>query len=472
MKRTPHGLALAWAASMLFWSAAASGQIFPIDCDTVNAENVTAGSTITNGYTAGFVSSNGYWSLGNNTSFQIPDNGIICVRRITGSGNVRTINLLRNSNNTPVTIYVEEYVSMSNSRLVVSGGSSATYNSLGMTYRGGIGGPGGSDGGSCENNPITGLRAGEGLGPGGGKGSVVGGGGGGASATRPGQGGHNGGAGGLHTSSFEERILHGGSGGGCGFRSSTLFGGGGGGGVMTIAATQYIDTGATSGGFYALGGSANQGGGGGGGGVVRLVSPTIQGSGNLDVRGNAGGTCGSSSNPTGGCGANGLVKLEGTTVNGNFVLTAFNLNGKDSVKFGTPQQIAPATALVPTVRIINIAADFDGIATDQMPPPVDFLLHTYQRRAVYFESNQVLTLTLETTHVPPTALVNVRMNTIETNPAASVNTVVQATSPTGAGITKNWTATLTVPAGTKIGSLEAWVNSVCTPGTTGCPVVE
>jgi len=497
LMRTPLSLAALTASLLLLASPALAAPALPfvVNCKTMNAANIGV-TADANGYTSidpfptGGVFVQGYASY----EVQLPANGIICVKSYQGNTNssgYQRITFKRNAANTPVYLLVEDTLNLSYSYISVSGTSPSDFFSAGLTDKGGLGGPGGSDGGSCDYSVATSKRSGEGLGPGGGKAAntTYKGGGGGAGPTRSGGAGYNqsggagaGAAGGVALSAFDHRILHGGSGGGCGDMNGTAYGGGGGGGVLVVVAGTSIYTGVgTSAGFYAAGGNSVSGGGGGGGGMVRLISPVIYGDGLIDVRGSWAASipgahttvpsCNNTSN-YGGCGGNGLVKLEGYDVAGNFVQYTHRANGRDSLKFGAPQTPVLAAANIPTVEVINVEATFDGSVENQQPPPVDFTDHPYVHPGMYFRSEQVVTVTVLTKHVPNTAVVKVRMNAM--NPANDTSIVVNAGAPTAGAngsYEYTWTANLTVPADAKIGSIEAWVASVCTPGTLGCNTV-
>ncbi len=496
----------------------------PINCKTMNADNIGV-TADADGYTSisPFPPSGGVWTnayTGTGT-VDLPENGIICLRQITTNSGELKFN--RNSDNTPVYILVEENIDMGSRYFNVDGKGGTNITRIGMTYSGGLGGPGGSDGGSCDFVDSTSLRAGEGIGPGGGRASIkpYAGGGGGASAIRPGlRGGNSGAYGGDVYSQIDDRLLHGGSGGGCGNDSTGAaathgYGGSGGGGVLVVAAGTEINI--SSGRFLARGGPACNGGGAGGGGVVRLISPKIYGSGHIDTRGGAAygacpnGTargpfdvhtavsCGTTS-PYGGCGGTGLVKIEGYDISGAFLSYIYRTQGefaKDanpdlSIRYGTPQPIVLATEDIPTVEIINVGALFDTTWQDQTPPPVDYAIHPYTAPGMYFRGGQQVTVKVETNHVPSNATLYLRMNAMDPDvdlyPAGNPDALKEivgdgllgvggSANPklaTGGGALPTmfvWEGNITVPAGAEIGDIEAWVGSVCTPGTDGCDSV-
>jgi len=484
---TNHIIPTGFAALCLAASLAAPAQAnspFDIDCFRDNVENIAAGFAHPSGYSNAAVWSNapanGVWNLPNaNVTATLPPNGILCIKSLSGNNSstaVRVLSFVGNERNTPVILLVEDGLSLNNYQAIsVDGANAVTFFSVGLTRLGGVGGPGGFHGGSCDFSIPSQRRAGAGLGPGGGAGFVgTTGGGGGAGPTRSGgQGFESGGLGGQAVGSFDLRFLHGGSGGGCGANvNGDAFAGGGGGGVLIIAAGDSIHLGGTNSGLRARGGTSTAGGGGGGGGLIRLIAPVIEGAGAVDVRGSGGGNCAVSAT-RGGCGGHGLIKLEGLNAGGNFVNTAITLHGKETIKYGAPQSVRLSDELVPTVEVTNVRATFDGTVHDQAPPAIDLSEHPYRSPSTHLRDGQTLTVTLRTRHVPDDAVVNLRMNTIAANPQAGTGDVtVQATNPTGAGAERTWTATVTVPLGARLGSLEAWVASVCTPDTAGCPPVN
>ena len=496
LMRTPLSLAALTTSLFVASPALATPALpFTVNCKTMNAANIGV-TADANGYTSIYPFTHGpdfdwqtYYGSGSMDT-PLPANGIICLRSFKGqpSAYYSYLRFVRNAGNTPVYFIVETTIDMGYSWLQASGTTASDFFSAGLTDKGGLGGPGGSDGGSCDYSVATSKRSGEGLGPGGGyaANTTYKGGGGGAGPTRSGGAGYNqsGGAsagalGGTALSAFDHRILHGGSGGGCGDMAGTAYSGGGGGGVLVVVAGTSIQTGYNSNaGFAAMGGASNSGGGGGGGGMVRLISPKIFGDGFVDVRGSATalGFGAYTSNPScnntsnyGGCGGHGLVKLEGYDVAGNFVQYTHRANGRDSVKFGAPQTPVLAAANIPRVEVTKVTATFDGSTEEQIPPAVDFTDHPYVHPGMYFRSEQVVTVTVLTKHVPNSSVVKVRMNAM--NPANATSVVVNAGSPVAGAngsYEYTWTATLTVPTDAKIGSIEAWVASVCTPGTLGC----
>jgi hypothetical protein len=461
----------------------------PFTCQQINAENIAAGTADANGYTLGVpgIAVSGIWNVPNApTVVDLPPNGIVCVKSLTGgTGTVRTLRFNRNARNTPVYLLAEDFLSLGALTVDVSGGQGVSQTAMGLTILGGVGGPGGSDGGSCDLTVTNTPRMSDGQGPGGGKGRATLSAGGGASAVSNGGNGFSSGAvGGSAPSLWEHQLLFGGYGGGCGFNhtNTSVYGsGGGGGGVVVLATNGQLNTGNTSGGVRATGGttSPSGGGGAGGGGVIRLIATSIDGTGQIDVRGAAGtSSCGTSSFP-GGCGGVGLVKFEGPIVNGVLapnvnaatLNTAINTNGEAAVKFGVARTIVPTTPLRPQVRVLSITSNIDGTPQAQTVPLVTSQLHPHLRPTVVVAHAAQMTVTVETTHVPTTATVFVKVNYLDNAPTTGSNQIVSASNPTGTGPTKTWTATFTVPSGMKLGTVDAWVTSVCTPGAANCPPV-
>ena len=146
--------------------------------------------------------------------------------------------------------------------------------------------------------------------------------------------------------------LLGGSGGGGGCVSGTTVGSGGGagGGAILVASSTRIEM---SGGINAMGARGiSESGGGGSGGAVRLMAPTLSGSGTVDVR--AGARTVGTFQVLGGAGR---VRFEGFSIAST--LTARPVN---SLATSSPGSVfAPASA--PTVRVTSVG----GIAVSASP---------------------------------------------------------------------------------------------------------
>ena len=498
--RISYGIRLgaAFAATSLLLAAGGAARAdVVIDCKTMNAANIARGLADVNGYSIdpAFTSSGTgssifrYLALNVSRTVALPPDGILCVRYITCSAaSGATLSFTRNDANTPVYLLVQDTVQLNNNncRIDASGGPAvAAPGGMGLTVRGGIGGPGGSDGGSCDGTG-AGRRAGNGVGPGGGRGASAAGGGGGASPVTDGGGNFEGDAnGGAHFALPSYRMVHGGSGGGCGYNAAgtSAGGGGGGGGVLVVAAGQYIEMDGTYSGFWARGGgerdASNLLGGWGGGGVVRLISDEIRGTGgHIDVRAETTNTSGATSycgpynaSYAGGCGGAGLILIEGP-LSPIATDTQFVANSLPQSALGTgaSRDPLPDSASAPTLAITQVFTNWTGVAETLIPiqTPGAGADHVHASVGVFLDSPsapaQVVVVTLASNNVPDTAVVNVKMNAVGT-PAVTVVATLATGSGSGA---LTWEASLTVPGGTDLGTLEAWISNVCTAGSPGC----
>ena len=220
------------------------------------------------GFNAGSDGSLGDVVIGASTNIALPPDGVLNYRSLQIASGV-TVTFTRNARNTSVYILSQGDVVV-NGSIDVSG-ARATANA------GGVGGPGGFDGGSPGFGDET--PPGNGFGPGGGGAgrnscsALPGVAGGGSFGTR--------GPGPSAGDSYGTSLLLpmvGGSGGGGGVGATT--GGGGGGGAILLASNTRIQV---SGSILATGGSAGFCLNGGSGGAIRLVSMVVAGSGSLNV---------------------------------------------------------------------------------------------------------------------------------------------------------------------------------------------
>lgn len=280
-------------------------------------------------FVSGSTGADGAFAPTANTTVQLPPSGVLHYTTVTIPAGV-TVKFGKNSANTAVVILTTGDVTIGGA-IDISGGASlmTKYGLAGDMNKGGVGGPGGFDGGRGglqEQN----RKGGTGYGPGGAGGgihmtvndqpncynAVQGGGGGGFAA-----GGAssfciaNGGAfsatqrtgyGGSQYGANSMLPLVGGSGGGGGGGGPNGWslpgsgGGGGGGAVMFVAAGSVSLTG-TINARGGNGGAINNGacsrndtnsggaGGGGSGGAVRILTPAFTGGGSIDVGGGTGG---------------------------------------------------------------------------------------------------------------------------------------------------------------------------------------
>ncbi len=312
-------------------------------------------------FSSGSTGADGPFNPTANTALTLPPNGVFNFTTVNIPAGV-TVTFTRNAANTPVILLATGDVTI-NGTLVVDGGAASAFG------RPGRGGPGGFDGGAGADGVGTTL-AGFGLGPGGGapgNGVTAGGGGGGygaagaAGVATPGTG--TPGAGGAAYGSAVLRPILGGSGGGGGgaiLGQAVGGGGGGGGGAIVIASSTratfntpfvlnatVIRAGGGAG-SSTIGGNGG-GGGGGSGGAIRVIAPTISGSGRLEARGGSGG----SSN--GGVGANGRIRLDATTL-------TFSGTTDPLTTTGLPQPVFPGTGQ-PTLTIASVG----GVAAPASP---------------------------------------------------------------------------------------------------------
>ena len=243
---------------------------------------LTANQALSQGFTSGSDGSYGPLTITNNTTLEMPADGKFQCTTITIAKDA-TLRFKRNPLNTPVFLLATEAVTI-DGFVEVSG-----LDSVASIPDGGLGGPGGFDGGKPGFNEVP---PGNGFGPGGGLGGVYDY----RSATGAGSGSY--GTVGTRGSSTKKGVIYGspllipiigGSGGG-GTSGSPGRGGGGGGGAILIASSKLIQINAT-GKILALGGGMRRNNDGypeylhnaGSGGAIRLVAPKISGTGELNV---------------------------------------------------------------------------------------------------------------------------------------------------------------------------------------------
>lgn len=404
---------------------------------------VLAPAAMAQSYASGSTAALGDFLSNGNVTLDVPADGILHYKHFTVQPG-HTVRFKRNARNTAIYLLASGHVTIKGT-LDVSGSTPQTIAGIGYTVRGGKAGPGGGDGGSCDT--IGGVRYGGGYGPGGGAPHNTLGAGGGASPIGAGSQGYNkGGAGGASWSHWSYQNIVGGSGGGCG----KGHGGSGGGGALIVAASGTITL---TGAIYARGGAASSYGGAGGGGMVRLVATQITGSGQINVMGTAGTTNCSKSNYPGGCGAAGLLKVEGWKVSGSFMANTVPVS---SLFFGTPQPAVPGGASQPTLKVSKITGETGG---DQLPPAPDLTEHTlHPTPKIYLEAGKTITVEVTATHVPVGTTVKVRLNTLGYGAP-----VVNSTALAGTLDESTATATFTIPAGTRLTTVDAWIPDVPAP---------
>lgn len=307
--------------------------------------------------------------ISSNTTLNLPADGKLHFRSLTVNGGV-TLKFSRNARNTPVFILSQTEVVV-NGTINVDGGSQ-------IVNTGGLGGPGGFDGGK----PGFGAEvpAGFGYGPGGGSSGTVGVG----LCSVPGlpPAGSYGTLGRLASSGIYGNTLLiplvGGSGGGGG-QGSTAGAGGGGGAVLIAANTRVSITGTVS----ARGGSGGMCDNAGSGGAIRLLSFKVEGAGTLNAEG------GSTPNRGFGTGGLGRVRIDTVIRTGlNFSITGVSTIGGNLLVF-------PPT--VATLNVIEAAGNPVPLGSD----PVVFTLpfgsstnRTIRIRAQDFGRNIPIRVTL------------------------------------------------------------------------------
>ena len=391
-------------------------------------------------FVSGSTGADGAFNPTENQTLQLPESGVFNFTTINIPSNV-TIRFARNSRNTPVVILATGTVTISGT-LDVSGSS-------GTAVLGGLGGPGGFNGGAggppAINGPFSPGITGDGPGGGaGGRGSsepnIFGTGGGGGFGT-PGFPGSSAdsrvinGAGGPKYGLATLLPLMGGSGGGGETgNSGSGSGGGGGGGALLIATSGTIGFGST--GFIhivARGGggsvSGSFGSGGGSGGAIRLIANGISGEFRVDCNGGFGGF-------TGGHGGGGYVRIEA------FNLTSFNLQPVNSgitlprITTATPGVVTPTNQ--PSIRIVSVA----GIAPPNQPNGSlqggpDIILPANQANPVNVSlaaSNIPLGTTLQVTLTPENGPRVVTQSTVLTGTLSSSTATASITLPDGISV--------------------------------------
>jgi len=301
-----------------------------------------AGPLFGQSFDAGSDGSLGDVIISSNTTLNLPADGKLHFRSLTVNSGV-TLSFSRNPRNTPVFVLSQTEVIVNGTINVDGGGRSAN--------TGGLGGPGGFDGGK----PGFGAEVppGDGYGPGGGapRSST-------SCTAGPGvpQGGSYGalGLGGGSGSTYGNTLLLplvGGSGGGGGQGSTS--GGGGGGGAMLIAANTRV---AISGTILARGGFGGTCNNAGSGGAIRLVSFKVEGAGTLNTEGG--------NTPSRGFGAGGLGRVRIDTV----IRTGLNFSITGISSIGGNLLVFPPT--VATLNVIEAAGNAVPLGSD----PVVFTL--------------------------------------------------------------------------------------------------
>lgn len=393
-------------------------------------------------YDSGSDGSMGVLSPSSSVTIPLPADGVLHYTDVDIPTGV-TVTFERNPRNTPVYLLSQNDILL-NGTISVSGGTAATINTVFITRRGGLGGPGGQDGGSSRiGNGLDAGAHGQGIGPGGAGASAQSyyGGGGGASPVTGGMKPKSASSGGVAWAQKEFWMLSGGSGGG----ASPGTGGGGGAGVLTLAASGTITI---NGGIYANGGKGDTYAGFGGAGIVRVVAGAISGSGTIQAVGNS-----SSCNNSGtACGGNGLIRLESFETIG-----ALTTKCTPTPEFGLPGKALPypTPALVPTVTIVSAHQQ-------DLDPEAPYDMHPLVSPDLVLPQGSLVSVTVEATNVPPGTTVNLILTTVGKGRAVYE-------SPPLAGTQELSTVTMDIPipAGTRIGTLQAYIPEVPVPAGDG-----
>jgi hypothetical protein len=258
---------------------------------------LTALSAQAAGFNSGSTGADGPFNPASSITITLPVSGIFNYTTVTIPLGV-TVKFVRNpaGPSVPAILRATGDVTIAGA-IDVSGGDSATIPAGAVDDRtaGGIGGPGGFDGGRgglAESNRVGGAGLGPGAGPSGSLSADLSGSGAGYGTNGTVPGGSSV-AGAIYGSNLLTPLI-GGSGGGGGGGAAAVngvsgTGGGGGGGAILIASSATVTL---TGSVVAKGGSAGTGGqsrgGGGSGGAVRIVSANFAGSGTLNVDGGIG----------------------------------------------------------------------------------------------------------------------------------------------------------------------------------------
>lgn len=353
-----------------------------------------AASAQTTTFSSGSNGSYGAINVTANTTLDVPPDGVFHCTTINIDAN-RTLTFRRNAANTPVYLLAQGNVTIS--------GAINVNGSQGNGVIGGIGGPGGFDGGSPASVSVP---AGAGYGPGAGKpgaGNTVADGAGSGAFSTVGSQGTSANKGAVYGNALCVPLI-GGSGGG-GTLGTPGGGGGGGGGAVLVASTTRIQLNGdiSAEGSTSTGNSFN----GGSGGAIRLVAPVVAGTGRLFARGGGGG----------GLGRIRIDAIDRTQLG----FTFFN---QESTSVGSLMMVFPTP--VPRLDIVEAA----GTAVPEGSGPVTLQLpfgstpnRTIRVQARDFNSEVPITVVLTPDHGTPTSYA-ARINNVGANPATVTVDVV------------------------------------------------
>jgi len=380
-----------------------------------------------NSFNSGSTGADGAFAPATTQSIAVPDSGVFNFTTVNIPANV-TITFTRNATNKPLTIRASGDV-------VITGTINIDGKPGNSNGNGGLGGPGGFNGGATGYGFDQSFSGTAGDGPGGGGGGTgsttnnnpgTGGGGGYGSAGTIGGGVVAGPAGPKYGTVTILPLIGGSGGGGGGALNNSRGGsGGGGGGAILIASSGTITINGT---IFARGGAGvnnnNAPGGGGSGGAVRLIANAVTGSGIINVTGGGGGC-----SPCAGGGGRGYVRIEAFDYN-NFVGTTSPTN---IISFALPHPLTPPNS--PSLRIASVAginAPATPLGSLQGVP--DIVVPSSQANPV--------NVALEGTNVPVGTVVQVTLT-----PSSGARTTVSSGPLTGTDTASTASASLTLPTG-------------------------
>jgi hypothetical protein len=247
--------------------------------------------------------------------------------------------------------------------------------------------------------------------------------------------------------------LHGGSGGGVGYGTlgnpndywatpsgSPKTSGGGGGGALTIAANGTITV---SGSILANGGPRWGAAGGGGGGSVRLVASNLTGNGIVSARGDI--NCGGQYF-LGACGANGFLLFEAYDMGGAFITLA-----NPAPFFGQPRPALPfVQGAEPSLEIVSVGG--------QAAPVPAAGAHPLANPTLTLQQGSSVEVLLQARNVPVGTVVKVGVNRL-----GASRVIVDAPPLAGSVALSTTAVSVSIPAGTRAGAVEAWIPSFTSP---------
>jgi hypothetical protein len=383
-----------------------------------------------NTFNSGSTGADGAFAPATTQTIVVPDSGVFNYTTVNIPTGV-TITYNRGTNNKPLTI-------LASGDVVIAGTINLDGKLAPSNRTGGIGGPGGFNGGTAGYGFDQSFSGVSGDGPGGGGGgtgsaavSLAGAGAGGGYGSAGTVGGGTGpGPAGPKWGAVTILPLIGGSGGGGGGTNNNNRGGGGGGGggAILIASSGTITINGT---VLARGGDglgANGPGGGGSGGAIRLIANTINGTGSLNVNGGGPG-CASVCAGTGG---RGYIRLEAYDYN-SFTGSSTPTN---IISLAFPHPITPPNS--PTLRIASVGGvNSPSAPLGSLQGVPDIVVPSSQANPV--------NVALEGANLPVGTVVQVILT-----PATGARTTVSSTPLAGSDSASTASASVTLPGGMSV----------------------